>query len=165
MVDPIEITGILNKLDNLYNNTADIDLLNWYSKLSMLEFCGWIESTMDQIVLSFSNREIKEKKYKDHCTSILNKNHGFLYSGHFKEMLCRIIGLHNLEKIETKIGNDNIETLNRELELLWKLRGELAHTFTDSMKVYKTSPSIILNGSLVKILPILNLIQLEIDNI
>jgi hypothetical protein len=165
MVDSTEISDVLRKLDTLYNNTPDINLLNWYAKLSMLEFCGWIETTMDSIVLSFSNRKLSDQKYKKHCIDILKKNHGFLYDGHFKEMLCKIIGLYNLEKLETKLGDTNIDTLNRELSTLWVLRGELAHTFTDSMKRYNTSPSAILNGNLVIILPILELIQTEIDAI
>ena len=165
MVDSTKITHTLKRLDGMYNNTSDIDLINWYSKLSMLEFCGWLETTMDSIVLSFSSRQLIDQKYKDQCNKILQKTHGFLYDGHFKEMLCKIIGLHNLEKIETKIGMDNIETLNRELNKLWKLRSDLAHTFTDSMKVYMTSPSTILNGNLVILLPILNLIQTELDEI
>lgn len=163
MVDSTKIIDTLRKLDGMYNNTADVDLINWYSKLSMLEFCGWIETTMDSIALSFSNRQLTEQKYKDHCNNILRATHGFLYENHFKKMLCNIIGLHNLEKVETKIGENNIDTLNRELTQLWTLRGELAHTFTDSMKVYKTSPSTILNGNLVTLLPILILIQNELD--
>ncbi len=165
MVDHTEITTTLNKLDSLYSSTADVDLLKWYSKLSMLEFCGWIETTMDSIVLSFADRKLTAQEYKNQCTTILKKTHGFLYDGHFKELLCKIIGLHNLEIIETNIGNPNIDTLNRELTQLWQLRSELAHTFTDSMKVYKTTPSTVLNGNLVIILPILKIIQKEIDAI
>jgi len=42
----------LNWLDQLYNDpTADNQKTSSYSKLALIELCGWIEETMDDIVL------------------------------------------------------------------------------------------------------------------
>ena len=91
MINEAEIIYTLTKLECflLFDSTADNDLIKYYSKLSMLEFCGWIEITMDSMVLSFASRKLGTKNYKDECNKIFKKTNGFLYEEHFRQMIYR----------------------------------------------------------------------------
>ena len=52
MVTKDYLLKTLNWLDQLYNDpTADDQKTSSYSKLALIELCGWIEETMDDIVL------------------------------------------------------------------------------------------------------------------
>ncbi len=42
----------LNRLDRLYNESRTDDKKIFYSKLALIELCGWIEETMDDDVLN-----------------------------------------------------------------------------------------------------------------
>ena len=164
MIDETGIVLTLTKLDELYSKTGDADMLKLYSKISVLEFCGWLEITMDEIVFSFSDRRLTLKDYKQECKEIVKETKGFVYDSHFRKLVYKIIGLYNLEKIETKIEKD-ILILNQETTLLWEERVILAHTYTNPTRSFKTTPSTVLNGHLKKVLPILKTIQQEIDAI
>ena len=59
-----------------------------YSKIAMLEMCGWIEQAMDDIVLSLVQRHLtipeNTKRFKDRA---VQDTHGFEYISHFRPLL------------------------------------------------------------------------------
>ena len=102
MVDETKVTEIIGILNEFHGNTGDIRLLNFYSKLSLLELCGWLETTMDDMVNSFASRQLTHKDYLEEWKETVSYNNGFSYDRHFKKMICKLIGLSLMEKIEIK---------------------------------------------------------------
>ena len=62
------------------------------SKLAILELCGWIEVSMDECILSASERVLKETKNIRFVENKVGRNYGFSYEDHFKPMLANLIG-------------------------------------------------------------------------
>ena len=59
MIDYISIQSTLNRLDAEYNTTTDIQLPILYSKLAVLELCGWIETNIDNILYEYVDSEVR----------------------------------------------------------------------------------------------------------
>ncbi len=80
----------LNRLDKLYNDSTTDDKKIFYSKLALIELCGWIEETMDDIVLRCAKRCLKspanQKFIKD---EIIKPNSNFQYEA-LRKMLSLI---------------------------------------------------------------------------
>ncbi len=52
ILDKEKILRNLTKLDELYNNASGDDLSPiFYSKLALMEYCGWIECSIDLIMM------------------------------------------------------------------------------------------------------------------
>ena len=121
----------LNRLDKLYNDSTSDDQKIFYSKLALIELCGWIEETMDDIVLRCAKRCLKspanQKFIKD---EIIKPNSNFQYEA-FRKMLIMVIGLATLEKIEKKLEKTGkISALKGYLGNLKKSRDTAAHSHT-----------------------------------
>jgi len=133
----------LNWLDQLYDDpTADNQKTSSYSKLALIELCGWIEETMDDIVLRCAKRCLKspanQKFIKD---EIIKPNSNFQYEA-FRKMLMIVIGLATLEKIEKKSEKtDKISTLKGYLGNLKKSRNLAAHSHTKGTLTTYDAPS------------------------
>jgi reactive intermediate/imine deaminase len=121
----------LNWLDQLYNDpTADNQKTSSYSKLALIELCGWIEETMDDIVLRCAKRCLKSEANKKFIDKTISGTHSFEYEP-FRKMLMMVIGLATLEKIEEKLENTGkISALKSALGNLKDSRNRAAHTHT-----------------------------------
>jgi len=149
----------LDKLYNTYPNEA-----TYYSKLSIIELCGWIELSMDKIVEHFANKHLKTQPYKDMFNSLKDKNYGFDYKANFRKMLCKTIGMHKMEILEIKLNkNGDITKLDGILCSLKTLRNDAAHTYIDVTKTYQ-APSVTIS-QLNDIYSILKHFSREIKNI
>ena len=63
------------------------------SKLAILELCGWIEDSMDDVIQRCANKHLNEKGNLKHVEkSIIKVTHGFDYDLHFRNMLIKLIG-------------------------------------------------------------------------
>jgi hypothetical protein len=147
------IQATINKLDRHYNSAPTTEA-TFYSKLAIIELCGWIEFCMDNIAQNFASRKLRTTPYQDIFRGLKNKNYGFEYKGNFRKMLYQTIGLHNMEKIEVSINHSgSIAILEAELDILKSLRNDAAHTYIDATKTYQ-APSVT-KAQLDKIYPIL----------
>lgn len=99
------INNELAKLNRLYRKSKTNDEQNFFGKLALLEVCGWIEQTMDDIFKSISNKKIKRKPTMNHINNILHKNFGFSYESHFLKLLNHVIGAITIEKMCRQCGN------------------------------------------------------------
>ena len=143
MVTKDYLLKTLNWLDQLYNDpTADDQKTSSYSKLALIELCGWIEETMDDIVLRCAKRclksEANQKFIKD---EIIKPNSNFQYEA-FRKMLMMVIGLATLEKIEEQLETTGkISALNGYLVNLKRSRNQAAHTHTKGTLTTYDAPS------------------------
>lgn len=135
------ILNTINQLDRLYNSSST-DEATYYSKLAVIEFCGWIEVTMDKIAESYVNRKIRTTPYRDIFRNIKENNHGFKYNSNFRKMLIQVIGLYNMENVESAVSRSGaIAVLSAQLDTLVFIRNDAAHTFLDATKTYQ-APSV-----------------------
>jgi reactive intermediate/imine deaminase len=120
----------LNRLDKLYNDSTSDDQKIFYSKLALIELCGWIEETMDDIVLRCAKRCLKSEANKKFIDKTISGTHSFEYEP-FRKMLMMVIGLATLEKIEKKLEKTGkISALKGYLGNLKDSRNRAAHTHT-----------------------------------
>lgn len=131
----------INKLDKLYN-LSPTNEATYYSKLAVIEFCGWIEVTMDKIAENYVSRNVKTTQFNDIFRSIKENNHGFRYNSNFRKMLIQVLGLQNMEKVEVAMSKSgSIAVLTAQLDMLIHIRNDAAHTFLDTTKTYQ-APSV-----------------------
>jgi len=141
MVEVQGITNTINELDGLYNTHPE--QAAYFSKLALLELCGWIEQSMDKIILDCSNAKLGNAQNKKHVEDIIvDKTYGFHYKEHFRLMLMKVIGLVLLEQIETRIeANGDLGILASQLGSLKVNRDKVAHTTITGITFSYEAPS------------------------
>lgn len=162
MVVKKHILKTIKRLDTLYNPTSTD--ATYFSKLAIIELCGWIEFTMDNIAEHFAKKKLKTQTYKDIFKGVKDNNFGFEYKKNFRKMLIQTIGLHNMEKLEQKVNKTGgITVLDSTLDTLKALRNDAAHTHIGATTTYQ-APSVT-KLQLETIYPILKTISQEIKKV
>lgn len=160
MVVKRHILTTIQQLDRLYNSAPTTEA-TYYSKLAIIELCGWIEHSMDNIADNFANRYLTTTPFKDIFTNIKSGTYGFEYKKNFRKMLGNTIGLHNMEAIElTLTATGEIAILEATLSTLKTLRNDAAHTFIGATTTYQ-APSAT-KAQLLTVYPILKKIGQEV---
>ena len=140
------IENNLKQLNKLYLETTDYKKKLYYSKLAMLELCGWIEESMDNIIQMCANRLLKLPATKTHVQKqVIDRNYGFEYKKHFIKMLSSVIGFMNIERLEKKLDTSKNARLLSALGTLKTIRHAQAHTHLKGVTRHVDSPSITLN--------------------
>jgi hypothetical protein len=146
MIARCYIENNLTQLNNLYLKSYTTKKRNYYSKLAMLELCGWIEESMDEIIQRCANRLLKDQHYKNLVKKeIIDPNYGFDYERNFKKMLISLIGIVNLERLERILDPIKLLILKSSLGTLKKARNKEAHTHLKGVTRNIESPSITLD--------------------
>jgi hypothetical protein len=164
-----DIESLLQKISDLYDDaTNDTKEQELYSKIALLELCGWLEVTLDEIVKNYALNAESSKltnpnnvKYLEE--TIIGKTYGFKYNENFKPILIRTIGIIGFEKLEKKCEAD-LQSLKSVFGTIQTKRDEAAHTSTAGVMRSYDSPSII-KGKLNQIYPLLEKIELELSGI
>lgn len=129
MVGKTSILQNLDALERLYNKATGMKKALFYSKLAILELCGWIEESMDDIVRRCANRNLRDSPNRSFVEStIIKRVHGFDYHNHFRAMLMQVVGLITLEKVEKRIDQPNLQVMKAALAALTIQRNTEAHT-------------------------------------
>jgi hypothetical protein len=156
------ILRTIRRLDDLYDPTSTD--ATYFSKLAIIELCGWIESTMDNIAGHFAKKKLKTQQYKDIFRGVKENNFGFDYKKNFRKMLIQTIGMHKMERIEQKLNKTgSISILDSTLDTLKSLRNDAAHNHIGVTTVYQ-APSVT-KSQLEIIYPILKSIGQEIKRV
>lgn len=163
----INITGItrtIEELDLLYNTNPTQSL--YYSKLALLELCGWLEQTIDDIINECAKSKLSVESSKTFFEkNIINPTYGFHYEKHFRPMLMNLIGLIALEKIESKlVESGELSILTSLLGVLIKKRNEAAHTSVTGITPIFDAPSVI-RHYLNRLHPILSKIESKLNGV
>lgn len=116
------------------------------SKLAVLELGGWTEQAMDQIVSDCSSRRLINASNRKFCTEkIIGKTYGFEYQKHFRSMLLHLVGLINVEKIESQLNGAKFAQLKAALGSLKIIRDPAAHTHVQAATLTLNAPSVTLS--------------------
>src|ERR1700754_2513184 len=71
----------------------------YFSKLAVLELCGWIEMSMDEVVLRISQKKLTDpKNLKFIEDDVIARTYVFQYQKHWRSMLIRTLGMVTVEK-------------------------------------------------------------------
>jgi len=162
--EPIE--DLLKELQQLYDVPADPNHKDYYSKLALLELCGWLELVQDEIIKNFSDTKLTEQKNKDEVNNfVIGKTYGFDYVDHFRPMIIKLIGLKETESFENKLKADgHFQILRDQLSSLWALRKRAAHTsFVGATMTYQSPSS--MRTYLNSLYPILTTVEIELNSI
>ena len=162
MVNYVDIENTLNYLDSTYLASMSDPLLPiLLSKTAFIEFSGWIEQSMDQILYDYLDSHICETYIIKYIKDQIKKNYGFKYENNILRILSITIGAYNLENVFDKI---NINLLKTLLDKYSNKRNNAAHTHTLGTTTTYDAPSVILNDfKCVK--PIITAIEHEVQSL
>lgn len=139
----------LKDLDRLFTKENDPTKQLFYSKLALMELCGWIEVTMDNIVEGVYKKNISNPEHIKKVQSEIRRNSNFHYEDNFKKMLSHVIGLSSIEEIEKKATQQKLLTLKATLESLKAPRNSAAHTFIKGAGMSIDAPSVTLSNFMI----------------
>lgn len=165
MIDRVNILHTLKRLDAEYNNNmSDPDLPQLFSKLAVIEFCGWIEDSYDTILYDYIDKKIIDAECIKIIKGFVKDNNGFAYKSHTFKTFSIVLGANNWENILDKLGPANKASFESILSSYKDSRNSAAHTnVKGSTKVYN-SPSLVI-CDFQKLLPILLIIENEVNNL
>lgn len=141
---------------NILSNLKEIEVLFdtnsrsakkglFFSKLAILELCGWIEESMDDMILRTANAKLNEKENIDFVKEYIVKTYGFEYDKHFRIMLIKLIGIINLERLEGMLDAGKFQKMVAALKSLKKVRDAQAHTHLTITTKILDAPSVTKN--------------------
>jgi hypothetical protein len=159
--EPIET--LIRELEKLYDAPADPTHKDFYSKLALMELCGWLEISIDKIVEGYSANKLFEPKNQEYFKNkSIDKTYGCDYKSHLRPMLINLIGLKGIEKLEANLKAQGVfQILVDQLSSLWSLRKPAAHTTIVGVTTTYQSPST-MKTYLVSLHPILTTLEVEL---
>lgn len=129
MIAKSYIESNLRRMNSKFNQSRSSKEELFFAKMAIIELCGWIEESMDDILLRCSIRNLKETENRDFFKEkIVEKTYGFHYTKHFRRMMTTLIGLIMYEKFEKSLDQVKFQRLKSELGNLTQRRNEEAHT-------------------------------------
>ena len=143
MIAKSYILANLRWLEKKYDKASSQREALMYSKLAILELCGWLEESMDDVIKRAVNKHIKISSYRNHLLKdVIDKNYGFEYKKHFRNMIVQIIGFKNFEKLERKIDPRTLANFQSTIGNLKTVRNSEAHTHIKGLMKQIDAPSI-----------------------
>jgi len=144
MISHSYISKNLHYLDKKYQNSGSPTEAGYCSKLAILELCGWIELSMDDIILRACIRGVKNPGFRKAIKDKVKRNYGFEYERHFQSMVTTLIGYRGYEKIEKNVPTAVTVNFKAELSILKDRRNSLAHTYFKGVTQHYDAPSLTL---------------------
>lgn len=128
------------------------------SKTALIEFSGWIEQSIDQILYDYLDNHIVDDNMNKYIRNQITKNYGFKYENNILKILSITIGAYNLENVLDRININQFKTL---VDGYSDKRNNAAHTHTAGTTTTYDAPSVILND-FRRIKPIITTIEKEV---
>jgi hypothetical protein len=143
MVTKTYITANLRKIERLYISTTSVQNGLFYSKLAVIELCGWIEMSMDDIVLRLAAKRLRDPKHIKYIEKdIVKRTYGFDYERHFLPMIEAIVGCKGIEEMNSRLDNSLIPPFIGALSALKTARDRLAHQYIKGTTLVIDAPSV-----------------------
>lgn len=143
MIAQSYIIGNLEAINRSYLNVSSQRESFFLSKLAILELCGWIEESMDDVVMRCAIRHLKEPVNRKYCKDdFVKRTYGFDYHNNFRLMLIRLLGLINVENIESRVDRNKHDSMTAALSSLKAQRDTEAHTHLKGVTRTINAPSV-----------------------
>jgi hypothetical protein len=143
MIAQTYILSNLKSLDYSYRHAKTAKDAQFFAKLAILELCGWIEESMDDIILRWGRKRLRETANRTYCEKqIVKRTNGFDYDSHFRNMMIRLLGIIAVEKIERHVDPTIREQMVLSLAALKRQRDPEAHTHLKGTTRTINAPSV-----------------------
>lgn len=141
------IFDLLTELQTLYDSPHHNSHKIYYSKMALIELCGWIELCVDKIASDLVNSNLNKPKNIDFAKKqIIDNTYGFDYEKNLRPIFMKLIGLINIEIIEDLLDSTGeITLLKSQLNNLVSLRNPAAHTSIVGVTHTYNAPSTMIN--------------------
>lgn len=142
MVTKTYIAANLRTIERLYNSTPSVQNGLFYSKLAVIELCGWIEMSMDDIVLRLAAKRLRDPKHIKYIEKeVVKRTYGFDYEQHFLPMIEAVVGCRGIEEMNARLDNSLIHPFVGALSALKTARNQLAHQYIKGITLVIDAPS------------------------
>lgn len=142
MVSSASVRQNIAVLSKAYNTAPDPKLQLFYAKLALLEVCGWIEETVDFLVLRHAKHTLSTAgecaKFKK---DVVDKQHGFNYKENIVPMLVGLFGRVRMAEFESYYDAAQLDVLKSTLGSLKLARNDHAHTHLKGVTVTVMAPT------------------------
>lgn len=143
MISSLSVLKNLIRINGLYSAALSPIETLMYAKLGVLELCGWIEETMDKIVIEASHRSLASQSHRDFIEKqIVKRVHGFDYEEHFRKMLIGVIGLKGVQEMELQVDRTLFDPMCGALTTLKPNRNSYSHTYLKGTTMAIDAPSV-----------------------
>lgn len=143
MIAKSYITSNLEAINRSYLKASSQRESLFLSKLVILELCGWIEESMDDVIMRCAMRHLKEIDNRKYCKDdFVKRTYGFDYHNNFRFMLIRLLGLINVENIEGRVDRNKHDSMVAALVSLKAQRNTEAHTHLKGVTRTINAPSV-----------------------
>lgn len=133
----------LGRLNTLYLRARNSKEALFYSKLAILELCGWIEESMDDVVMRCAIRCLSDQANRDYVEKkVVKPTYGFEYDTHFRSMIVRVVGLRDIERLERRLDISIHTRFKATLSTLKLARNAEAHTHLKGVTKVLNAPSV-----------------------
>ncbi len=141
-LDSTDITSTLSSMNDAFDATTEVKTKNLYSKLAIIESCGWIEQNIDELLNTSINNKTQNKELLALFKDRLDKTFGFGYKKHLRPLLLILLGVSNLEAYERNTDQNIYLNFVSELENLKQKRDTCAHTHITGTTPSLDAPSL-----------------------
>lgn len=111
-----------------------------YAKLAIIEVGGWVEMSMDDLVLRCGAKLRNPSNISHLKKDIVDRTWGFDYNKSFRQMLIRAVGLIAVEKIESTVDGGKFAKMTAAIDMLKTARNNVAHTYVKNIAVTAPIP-------------------------
>ena len=163
-----KIRSNLHLLETRYNSVMQSNRLDasieavLYSKLAVIELCGWIEESIDCILIDYVMRTVRNTTIIETIRKeIIDTVYGFKYKDNFRPLMEKIIGAARFQKIMLQLRRRGLqdEVLKNQLHQLSTARNQAAHTYWHQQGTQRFDAPSITIGIFEVLLPILKKIE------
>lgn len=131
-VDYSTIDTILSTLETQFSSVVtlpDATLSILYSKLAVLELSGWIEESIDMILINYLDNKLVSTDCINKTKKIIESNYGFKYESNLYHIFLCTLGSNNWENIIDTIGIARMSILSTKCGEYSSQRNDAAHKY------------------------------------
>lgn len=136
---------LLTKLDRRYQDCSlsEPTLAIAYSKIAVLEVCGWLEESFDEIAHNCVRSRLRTLERRKFLEDKIKSTYGFEYNSKARPLISHAIGVVRLLEVEKQLEvNGSLTILKSACANLNKLRQDAAHrTLAGRIQIYP-APSV-----------------------
>jgi hypothetical protein len=133
VVDYTTIRTVLQKIEGEYNKymvSSDIHMPQLLSKLATMEFCGWIEESIDEILHNYLDSHIVDLQVKNNIKDFVKDIHGLSFDKHIYKIFPLVIGANNWENVLDALSIADRNNFRTIANTYHKQRNSAAHVNT-----------------------------------
>lgn len=111
-------------------DSSDVHMPQLLSKLATMEFSGWIEVSIDEILHNYLDNHIVAPKGRTNINKFIKDIHGFSFDNHIYKIFSLVIGVNNWENVLDTLSSIDRNNLESITNTYYNQRNNAAHVNT-----------------------------------